>query len=124
MKKLFLATAILFSVSFYAKAQEYRPYLIAANDSAFKAKVIYAAYEASIDLIADSTAPASVKRFSQIIISSVANLDDNIITGLGYYLQSIPATVHIDIKSSQQDISFGMPFVFSLFAKAWYKDVQ
>lgn len=123
MKKAIIILSILF-FGFNSYSQTHLEKLQVAQDSAFKAKVIYAAYEASIDLIADSTASASVKRFSQIIISSVANLDDNIITGLGYYLQSIPATVHIDIKSSQQDISFGMPFVFSLFAKAWYKDVQ
>ena len=123
MKKAIIILSILF-FGFNSYSQTHEEKLQVAQDAGFKAKVIYAAYEASIDLIADSTAPASVKRFSQIIISSVANLDDNIITGLGYYLQSIPATVHIDIKSSQQDISFGMPFVFSLFAKAWYKDVQ
>ncbi len=123
MKKAILILSILF-FGFNSYSQTHEEKLQVAQDAGFKAKVIYAAYEDAKALIADSTAPASVKRFSQIIISSVANLDDNIITGLGYYLQSIPATVHIDIKSSQQDISFGMPFVFSLFAKAWYKDVQ
>ena len=123
MKKAILILSILF-FGFNSYSQTHLEKLQVAQDAGFKAKVIYAAYEDTKALIADSTAPASVKRFSQIIISSVANLDDNIITGLGYYLQSIPATVHIDIKSSQQDISFGMPFVFSLFAKAWYKDVQ
>lgn len=123
MKKAILILSILF-FGFNSYSQTHEEKLQVAQDAGFKAKVIYAAYEDAKALIADSTAPASVKRFSQIIISSVANLDDNIIIGLGYYLQSIPATVHIDIKSSQQDISFGMPFVFSLFAKAWYKDVQ
>ncbi len=123
MKKAIIILSILF-FGFNSYSQTHEEKLQVAQDAGFKAKVIYAAYEDAKALIADSTAPASVKRFSQIIISSVANLDDNIITGLGYYLQSIPATVHIDIKSSQQDISFGMPFVFSLFAKAWYKDVQ
>ena len=123
MKKAILILSILF-FGFNSYSQTHEEKLQVAQDAGFKAKVIYAAYEDAKALIADNAAPASVKRFSQIIISSVANLDDNIITGLGYYLQSIPATVHIDIKSSQQDISFGMPFVFSLFAKAWYKDVQ
>lgn len=123
MKKAILILSILF-FGFNSYSQTHEEKLQVAQDAGFKAKVIYAAYEDAKALIADNAAPASIKRFSQIIISSVANLDDNIITGLGYYLQSIPATVHIDIKSSQQDISFGMPFVFSLFAKAWYKDVQ
>jgi len=118
---LIAAFIFLSSISF---GQSHSEKLQIANDSAFMAKVTYAAYGAAKAFVADTEANANVKRFSQIIIADVANLNPSIIVGRGYYLQSIPATVVITINSSQNDISFGMPHVYQLFAKAWYKDLN
>ncbi len=123
MKKLLIAVSILF-IAAVGNAQTHAEKIATANDSVFKTKVALAAYNAAKDFVSDGNANINVKRFSQIILTTINNLDNDILVGLGYYLQSIPETVKININSSQQDIDFGMPYIYQLFAKAWYKDTN
>ena len=124
MKKLFLATVILFSVSFYAKAQEYRPYLIAANDSAFKDKIRVAAYFGAKANVANASADVTVKRFSQIVITEITNENPAWLIPLSFVILTVPEIGVVTTSSTQAQVNTVMNAAYAIFAKAWYKDVQ
>ena len=122
MKKIILAALVLIRVNSFA--QKYDDKIKIAKDKAFQEMVLNAAYASAKSIVADNTANSSVKKFSQIILTTITQPDARIIEGLGFYLLSIPEVAVINEHSPQSDIDFAMPFVFSLFAKAWYGDVS
>ncbi len=126
MKKLLIAIAILF-VGAFSKAQEYRPYLNASKDSAFKDKIKVAAYFGAKANITNVSTTATVKRFSQIVLTEVTQEEPSWLVPLSFVLLTVPELnggVPITTSSTQAQINTVMNAVYLIFAKAWYKDIN
>lgn len=82
MKKIILAALVLISVNSFA--QKYDDKIKIAKDKAFQEMVLNAAYASAKSIVADNTANSSVKKFSQIILTTITQPDARIIEGLGF----------------------------------------
>ena len=125
MKKILsFLVAILFSIT--AFSQEYRPYLNAANDSAFKDKIKVAAYFGAKANVTNPATTATVKRFSQVVITHITRENPDWLVPLAFVILTVPelnANVPITTSSTQAQINAVMNAAYSIFAKAWYRDV-
>ena len=123
MKKLIIAIAILF-VGLTATAQEYRPYLTAANDSAFKDKIRVAAYFGAKANVANVNTSPTVKRFSQIVLTEITQENPSWLVPLAFVILTVPELGAITTASPQANVNTVMNLAYPIFAKAWYKDIS
>lgn len=126
MKTLLIAIAFLF-VGTASQAQEYRTYYNAAKDSAFKDKIKVAAYFGAKANVTNVATTATVKRFSQVVLTEITQEDPSWLIPLAFVILTVPELnggVAITTGSTQAQINTVMNAAYSIFAKAWYKDIN
>jgi hypothetical protein len=122
MKTLFTLLIVLFASA--SQAQEYRPFLNAAKDSAFQDKIKVAAYFGAKTNVANVSTDATVMRLSQIVLTEVTNENPSWLLPLSFVILTVPELAAITVNSTQAQINTVMNLAYTVFAKAWYKDIN